>query len=274
MKFDTYKIKNKELSKHVQYILFNYSNNPLLHKQITSFANTNICLGITKDSQVYCNTNGIIATHPKAGIYSYLSAMYLSPHLFELSGVLDEICIDFTPLGYYHFFNFPLRTYIFSEDILTESFGKGSKFFFEAVFNTPDNQDRGTMIEAFLLSNMKNYENCFLKESIYHIHTNHNDINLKQLSQLQKCSEKKLVRSFMSNFDLTPKDYMRIVKFRKALYALHHLPGQSLMSISHQCGYYDQSHFIKEMKFFTSTIPRQLRANLYNVKKDVIIAVA
>jgi AraC-like DNA-binding protein len=273
MMFDTFKIKNKELSKYVQYILFNYSSNPLHARKITSFANTNICLGITKDSQVYSSVDGLKTTQQKPGIYSYLSAMYLPPHEFKLAGVLDEICIDFTPLGFYHFFAFPVRTYIFNEDVLAEAFGKESKCFFESVFSTSDYQYRGAMIEAFLLSNMKTYENSFLKESIYHIHTNPENISLKQLSKLQKCSEKKIVRSFMCNLDLSPKDYMRIVKFRKALNALHHLPEQSLTSISHQYGYYDQSHFIKEMKFFTGAIPKQLRMNLYNVKRDVIIAV-
>lgn len=273
MNFDTYKITSAELSKYVPYILFNYSNKPGNNQQVTSFANANICLGITNHREVYCNTAGVKTTRPRNGIHSYLSAMYLAPHRFQLAGVLDEICIDFTPLGYYHFFPFPLRTYIFNEDILGESFGKQSKFFFEAVFSIFNNQQRGAMIEAFLLENIKTCENYFLNESVHHIHSYPHGINLKQLSKLQKCSEKKITRSFISKFDLSPKDYMRIVKFRKALHALHYGPRQSLTSISHACGYYDQSHFIKEIKCFTGTAPRQLRMNLSNVKKDVIIAV-
>ena len=271
MLFDIYKITSKELLPHVQYILFNHSRDNAYSKVITSFANTNICLGIINQKKLVNGPGGVKGTEAKNGIYSYLSGMYLAPHKFEASGSLDEICIDFTPLGYYHFFRLPLKTYIIEEDVLTETWGAAAKPFFEAVFSVADLQKRGALIEAFLLKRFINHQTPLLQECLYDIHNAKNDLTLKQLAKQLRCSEKKVVRAFLARFDLTPKDYLRIVKFRRTLQLLHHAPGENLTSVAHQSGYYDQSHFIKDIRFFTEKSPKEIRAALHNVKQHVII---
>lgn len=271
MLFDIYKIASKELSKHVQYILFNSSNCRSNSKLITSFANTNVCLGIINEKKLLNKAGGIKGMQCKNGIHSYLSGMYLPPHQFEAIGVFDEICIDFTPLGYYRFFKMPLKTYVLDDDVLTEGFGKDAKFFFEKVFMLDDFQERGVLIEEFLQKKLLVADVLFLQECLHYIHTGHTEIKLKQLAKMLRCSEKKIIRSFLTHFDLSPKDYMRIIKFRKALHLLNYAPGNNLTSIAHRSGYYDQSHFIKDVRFFTGNSPKEIRSTLHDVKQKVII---
>ncbi len=272
MVFDIYKIASPHLSPYIQYILFNYAGTPEQPQAITSFANTNICLGIVKEKELVCREDGVKHMRPKAGINSYLSGMYLLPHKFESGGTLDEICIDFTPLGYYHFFRFPVKTYILHQDILTEGFGRDAAHFFETVFKTCSFRQRGAMIEQYLLSKIAPATNTFLEQCLYYIHREHGDITLKTLATRQQCSEKKIVRAFTSSFDLTPKDYIRIVKFRNAL-ALVNSSTDSLTGIGYESNYYDQSHFIRDFRFFTEKTPKQIRDNLVDVKQNVIIGV-
>ncbi len=80
MLFDIYKIKSEELARHVQYILFNYAGNEAYTKVITSFANTNICLGIINDKKLVNKPDRVKATQAKTGIHSYLSGIYLGQH--------------------------------------------------------------------------------------------------------------------------------------------------------------------------------------------------
>jgi AraC-like DNA-binding protein len=199
--------------------------------------------------------------------------MYLEPHKFEVDGTLDEICIDFTPLGFYRFFKFPVKTYILQEDILTEGFGKEAKHFFEQVFSIPDFQKRGALIENYLQKKIIASDSILLKECLHYIHQTDGAITLKELSFCLRCSEKKIVRSFLNHFDLTPKDYIRIVKFRVALRYLNNHRNNSLTSIAYECNYYDQSHFIKDIEFFTEKTPRQLKNSLHEVKEKVIIGI-
>jgi AraC-like DNA-binding protein len=273
MIFDVYKITSPVLSKHIQYVLFNYSHENSLPSQITSFANTNICLGIINGKKLSNRSDDVKFTESKSGINSYISGMYLKPHKFEAQSSLDEICIDFTPTGYYHFFKFPLKTYIFNEDILSEAFGKDAQQFFEIVFSMPDFQKRGALIEKYLIGKIVSCNTIFMGECLYNIHRKGGEIMLKELSQTLRCSEKKIVRSFLSTFDLTPKDYIRIVKFRSALANLNGGQVGSLTSVAYQSNYYDQSHFIKEFRFFTEKTPRQIKEVLLDIKQNVTVGI-
>lgn len=273
MTFDIYKIQSPLLARYVQYVLFNYSDGLAAPQVITSFANTNICLGIVKEQRLICRADGVKCMQPTRGINSYLSAMYLAPHKFEVRSATDEICIDFTPLGYYHFFRFPVKTYVLNEDVLTEGFGNGAVSFFENVFEHGDFQQRGAMIERFLLSKFATADNSFLANCVYHIHRTGGEITLKRLSAALQCSEKKIVRSFTAYFDLTPKDYMRIVRFRRALANLNSGCAASLTHLGYESSYYDQSHFIKDFRFFTEKTPKQVRDSIVDVKQKVIIGV-
>src|SRR5437764_3211809 len=145
MFFDIYNIQSSVLKPYVQYILFNISKDPTNNSIITSFANTNICLGIINHKNIIQLPNGIHSVTSSSTITSYISGMYLKPHVFKSQGTLDEICIDFTPSGYYQFFPFPLKKYLINEDILTEAFGKDSKSFFELVFSKRNNYERGKL---------------------------------------------------------------------------------------------------------------------------------
>jgi hypothetical protein len=85
--------------------------------------------------------HGHIKTLSKArGIFSYISGLYQEPYIFGGCGLQDEICIDFTPLGFLHFFPEYAGHKILKEDILLEYFGSGATFFFEQVFDTAENQ--------------------------------------------------------------------------------------------------------------------------------------
>jgi AraC-like DNA-binding protein len=273
MIFDVYKIASPLLSRYVQYILFNYSNDIFYSGLVTSYANTNICLGIINGKKLYNRADQVKYTEYKSGINSYISGMYLKPYKFEADGSLDEICIDFTPIGYYRFFKFPLKTYMFNDDILFEAFGKEAKEFFETVFKVSDFQKRGRLIEDYLMARIIPCNTMFLEQCLFNIHRADGEIRLKELSAYLQSSEKKIVRSFLTAFDLTPKDYIRIVKFRKALANLNKNHSKSLTSISYESNYYDQSHFIRDFKFFTERTPKEIKEVLLDIKQNVIVGI-
>lgn len=75
------------------------------------------------------------------------------------------------------------------------------------------------------------------------------------------CSEhrlyyKKLERQFLQQAGYTPKEFMKISRFYTALKKVCK-NKQSLTDVCHSSGYYDQSHFIKDFRKFTSFSPSQ-----------------
>jgi AraC-like DNA-binding protein len=270
MKFSTYKIKHPGLAKLVQYILFNYSGNANHTTVITSYANNNICLGVVKERMLAHCSSGIKKFHCHSGIQSYISGLYSAPHHFQVEGIFDEICIDFTPLGYYHFFKEPLKTYVLGENLLYELWGASGITFFETVFDTADLKNRGARIEQFLLSKLIAFENPFLQQCLYYLHKEA-FFNLKAVVQTLQCSEKKISRTFQRCLDLSPKEYIKIIRFRKALWQMQQTKN-SFTEIAHDCGYYDQSHFIKDIRLFTRMTPKQLHQSLHCIEDNVLVS--
>jgi methylphosphotriester-DNA--protein-cysteine methyltransferase len=64
-----------------------------------------------------------------------------------------------------------------------------------------------------------------------------------------------LERSFCANIGMTPKQYARVIRFKRHYQALIAGAGQKRSLSAHLDGFYDQSHFNREFRFFTGVAP-------------------
>lgn len=273
MKFHVYHIQSIVLKQYVQYILFNYCDDKHYTGVVRSFANTNYCLGITKDIQLQKEESDKIFMLAKPGVHSYITGIYLSPFNFIASGMQDEICIDFTPLGYYHFFRFSPKTFMLHGDILSEAFGKNAVDFFEKVFEQADFKMRGMLIEEFLKKKLCSFNNPYLSETVALIHKSDGNITVNSLAKQMKSSEKKIFRNFISHFDISPKEYIRVCRFRKTLQSLINGKGK-LASAAYNFGFSDQSHMIREFSFFTKFTPAKIGTQVKDIENAVLVNVS
>jgi AraC-like DNA-binding protein len=252
--------------------LFNYSDDASNNRAITYFPNNDVCLGIIHEKQLVKSSDGFILQKSNHPINSYLTGVYSRPHKLSVEGTLDEICLPFTPLGYYHFFRLPLKQYILGEDVLSEAFGSTSVQFFEKLFKEKDFQKRGQQVEVFLQSKLKKFEDNVMKVAFYHLEETKGNIPLKELSSRQNCSEKKLQRSFKQHLDIMPKEYIQILKFREALHYLGQNNTNTLTDICYEAGYYDQSHFIRNINRYTGKKPSELRKSIKSIDQKVLVS--
>jgi AraC-like DNA-binding protein len=68
-------------------------------------------------------------------------------------------------------------------------------------------------------------------------------------------SERTLQRTFAAQVGLTPKQAIRIMRFRRAVALLRASPRGSLATIAHSCGYADQAHFTREFRELAAISP-------------------
>lgn len=71
-----------------------------------------------------------------------------------------------------------------------------------------------------------------------------------------------LERLFRDQVGLTPKAYARVVRFTAAAARLTEEPSAALADVSHDGGYFDQSHMIRDFLAFAGRTPEQFRARL------------
>lgn len=79
---------------------------------------------------------------------------------------------------------------------------------------------------------------------------------IKELIDSKKYNYKYIERIFKKHVGITPKLYCRIIRFNHAFRLLN--TNFNLTDIAYQCGYFDQNHFIKEIKHFTGYTPKFL----------------
>lgn len=81
---------------------------------------------------------------------------------------------------------------------------------------------------------------------------------LPQLQQYLNVSERQLERKFKATMGLPPKQYLRALRFEKALTLIRNNNFKNLSDIAYQLNFTDQSHFIKDFKEFSAFTPKAL----------------
>jgi AraC-like DNA-binding protein len=90
---------------------------------------------------------------------------------------------------------------------------------------------------------------------------------LEEVKNELNISYRYLRKTFHQQIGLSPKLFSKISRFSTAFQLLQSGRFDKLTDLAYQLGYYDQSHFIREFKYFTRTTPLQFSKEdhpLYN----------
>jgi AraC-like DNA-binding protein len=81
--------------------------------------------------------------------------------------------------------------------------------------------------------------------------------SLKQISEGVGYSQKHVIKIFKANVGVTPKGFLKIMRFQKTINDIEHRRQVSWTSIADDCGFYDQSHFIADFRNFSGMTPTE-----------------
>ncbi|MDQ2691593.1 MAG: AraC family transcriptional regulator [Chloroflexota bacterium] len=80
---------------------------------------------------------------------------------------------------------------------------------------------------------------------------------LQRLSEQVGYSQKHFIDLFRQQVGVSPKQYMRVMRFQKTLRIIEASPCVHWSQLAAQSGYYDQAHLIHEFKFFSGFTPNE-----------------
>lgn len=80
--------------------------------------------------------------------------------------------------------------------------------------------------------------------------------NIPHLLNKLNLSERSLERLFQSYIGISPKLYIRIMRFQRSIALLKERSSASLTDIAYSLDYFDQSHFIHDFKRFSGVSPK------------------
>lgn len=81
-----------------------------------------------------------------------------------------------------------------------------------------------------------------------------NNVSIKELEELSSLSKFQLIRSFNSQYGLTPHQFLLILKINNAKQLLSE--GDSCADTALECGFYDQSHLTRNFKRAFGVTPK------------------
>jgi len=128
----------------------------------------------------------------------------------------------------------------------------------QQIVNASNIDERIRIVESFLafrlLNNLKN-ENQIVKFLISRIIQNKGNIILKTLSDECDVCERQLQRLFLQHVGVSPKFFARTYRINNVFDLLRTSNNLMWFDIVFRCGYFDQSHFIKEFKALSGITP-------------------
>jgi AraC-like DNA-binding protein len=137
------------------------------------------------------------------------------------------------------------------------------------LLETPALNQRIQLIEQFLLQRLsttgrKEDKMTMIGEISKELQSDMLTDKIKTIASRYSMSTRYLQRLFLQYTGVTPKLYHKINRFQLSLKMVTKKDA-SLTSIAYDCGYFDQSHFIREFKSFTGITPSAYTAEAYPV---------
>ena len=86
-------------------------------------------------------------------------------------------------------------------------------------------------------------------------------MSIAQISNKVGYSQKHLIKLFRDNVGVTPKEFLKIIRFQKTIEEIAAAKEIEWTAIANECGYYDQAHFINDFKIFSGFTPRKYTAD-------------
>ncbi len=116
-----------------------------------------------------------------------------------------------------------------------------------------------------LTANKKDYDFNRISHTVEVIRNTKGVVEIDFLSQQACLSRKQFERMFLGYIGISPKQYLKIVRFQSALHINSQSNDLSMTQLAHESVYYDQSHFINDFKALTGLTPKKFFADCDSV---------
>ncbi|UFH53162.1 AraC family transcriptional regulator [Spirosoma sp. KNUC1025] len=190
---------------------------------------------------------------------AFLTGQATESYKLELSGRIGMVGIVFKPAGIASLFGLPMYEFTDERVDLTDVLSTSVQLLHEQIADAGDPIQRVQLLEQFL-------NRQFLKRSSTYDRTDYTAnlivdrkgvINVGELMDELYVCRRQFERQFLQKVGVSPKYYARI---RRIGYLCAQLAGQRWQvadwhDLIYRCGYYDQSHFIREFTQFTGKRP-------------------
>lgn len=187
------------------------------------------------------------------GVHALDELTYLRAH-----GRIDNLVITFKPGGFSRIFNcsaYTIMNRVVEMDKLVDS---EMLVALENIAATSNVEARIAKLNVFLLGLL--HKSSFITrknhlDALELINRNCGNVSLQEICKNLNVSSRTIQRSFQVNVGISPREYIRIIRFNNVFQYLLENNLEDWQEIIFRFGYYDQSHFIHDFKSVTGFTP-------------------
>ena len=169
------------------------------------------------------------------------------------------LAIRFRAHGLAAFTPMPVHEFTNVEVSLENLWGNAGKELEEQINSLPVSQALQTL-QQFLLKRLHKNKQQTAQAAIATISNAMLQTNathsVEYWADAANLSTRQFNRNFRNIIGISPKEYLKILRFNQAIVLYKDESTESFAMLAHQCGYYDQAHFIKDFKDYTGTTPK------------------
>lgn len=131
--------------------------------------------------------------------------------------------------------------------------------------------ERLEKLNRFLLSKKEqtNKRDEFVESTLDYIRDHIATISVNELLAVFPISERQLQKRFARVVGMPPNLYIRVRRVNEALRMMHSGQYERLSDVAYALNYYDQSHFIRDMKLFSWVSPKHIAMKVSEFHNDL-----
>ena len=129
----------------------------------------------------------------------------------------------------------------------------------ESLIEAKTPEQKFLLLESKMLKCYLNrlLENPFVDFSVSKILSLPNQCSIREISDKAGYSQKHIIKLFKEHVGVTPKEFLKVIRFQKAIQQIEQQNSVDWSAIAFDCGFYDQSHFISDFKLFSGFTPTE-----------------
>lgn len=176
---------------------------------------------------------------------------------FALNQKIEYMGIRFKPGAFYTLFQIEASQVM---DCMVTFNAVEKKFSLDKIFSLHKVADQIDLIKEYLIMKIKKVKDKRFIHLVDQLYRNPKEKSVEILAKDLGYNQRHLYRVFKIQYGISPKVLLNIVRLHLCLTLLLE-EKKNLIDIALLCGFYDQSHFIKEIKRYTGISPIQLLEN-------------
>lgn len=268
--FEAKKPQFEDLTPYIAYYYFHQAGNNSAPEKFTYYPNIKNALSIYKGSTLEHIDAFTTLSSPSDIRYSCGYTNLISHFArAEIRTPFDKTGVVFQPLGLNHFISesqsallnqtFNLDLHLFKEPFYIT---------LDAVYATSDLTKKVSLLDSFFQKAFKGFHDHKMKMAMNLILTEGAVYTVQQLADKLEVSRKTLLRMFKKHLNCTVREYLQVIKFRKAVdHYQASLKNSTLTNLAYEMDYNDQSEFIHHFKRLTGFSPKPFFKSL-NLQSD------